>query len=82
MVPFGEREKGDIIEWECQGIERVGSNTKAVHTCPGVRRKCKQTKQSEVVLAKNLNKTIKTKSAPPAPNHPWRTFPLSALEIR
>jgi len=42
----------------------------------------KQTKQSEVVIAKNINKTIKTKSAPvphkPAPDHPWRTFPLSA----
>ena len=41
----------------------------------------KQTKQSEVVIAKNLNKTIKTKSAPvphkPAPDHPWRTFPIS-----
>ena len=42
----------------------------------------KQTKQSEVVLAKDLNKTIKTKSAPvphkPAADHPWRTFPLPA----
>ncbi len=41
----------------------------------------KQTKQSEVVIAKDLNTTIKTKSAPvphkPAPNHPWRTFSLS-----
>jgi len=40
-----------------------------------------QTKQSEVVLAKDLNKTLQTKSAPvphkPAPDHPWRTFPLS-----
>ena len=40
----------------------------------------KQTKQSEVVLAKDLNKTINTKSAPiphkPAPDHPWRTFNL------
>ena len=41
----------------------------------------KQTKQSEVVIAKDLNTTLKTKSAPvphkPAPNHPWRTFSLS-----
>ena len=41
----------------------------------------KQTKQSEVVLAKDLNQTIKSKSAPvphkPAPDHPWRTFSLS-----
>jgi len=40
-----------------------------------------QAKQSEVVIAKDLNKTIKTKPAPiphkPAPDHPWRTFPLS-----
>ncbi len=41
----------------------------------------KQTKQSEVVLAKDLNKMIQTKSAPvphqPAPDHPWRTFTIS-----
>jgi len=41
----------------------------------------KQAKQSEVVIAKDLNKTIKTKPAPathkPAPDHPWRTFSLS-----
>jgi len=41
----------------------------------------KQTKQSQVVLAKDLNKTINTKSAPvphkPAPDHPWRVFPIS-----
>ena len=41
----------------------------------------KQAKQAEVVLAKDLNQTIKTKSAPvphkPAPDHPWRTFSLS-----
>jgi transposase len=41
----------------------------------------KQAKQSEVVIAKDLNKTIKTKSAPvphkPAPDHPWRVFPIS-----
>ena len=41
----------------------------------------KQAKQSEVVLAKDLNQTINTKSAPiphkPAPDHPWRTFSLS-----
>jgi len=35
----------------------------------------KQTKQAEVVMAKDLNKTINTKSAP-APDHPWRTYPL------
>jgi predicted SprT family Zn-dependent metalloprotease len=43
-----------------------------------------QAKQSEVVLAKDLNKTIKTKPAPiphkPAPDHPWRVFSISALE--
>ena len=41
----------------------------------------KQVKQSEVVMAKDLNKTINTKSAPvshkPAPDHPWRVFPIS-----
>jgi transposase len=41
----------------------------------------KQTKQSEVVMAKDLNTTIKLKPAPvphkPAPDHPWRNFPLS-----
>lgn len=46
----------------------------------------KQTKQSEVVLAKDLNKTINTKSVPvphkPAPDHPWRTFPISTLDNR
>ena len=51
------------------------------HTCTGVRRKCKPIKQSEVVIAKDLNKSIKTKSAPvphkPASDHPWPTFPLS-----
>ena len=34
----------------------------------------KQTQQSEVVLAKNINKAIPHK---PAPEHPWRTFSLS-----
>ncbi len=42
----------------------------------------KQAKQAEVVLAKDLNQTIKAKSASvphkPAPDHPWRTFKLSA----
>ena len=51
------------------------------HTCTGVRRKCKQTKQPGVVMAKDLNKTINTKSAPvphkPAPDHPWRVFSIS-----
>ena len=38
----------------------------------------KQTKQSEVVLAKDLNNTIQTKSyKPPAPDHPWRTYSVS-----
>jgi len=41
----------------------------------------KQAKQAEVVLAKDINQTIKTKSVPvphtPAPDHPWRTFSLS-----
>jgi transposase len=38
----------------------------------------KQTKQSEVVLAKDINRTIQTKSyKPPAPDHPWRTYPIS-----
>ena len=41
----------------------------------------KQTTQSEVVMAKDLNQTIKTKSVPvphkPASDHPWRTFSLS-----
>ena len=34
----------------------------------------KQTQQSEIVLAKNINKAIPHK---PAPDHPWRTFQLS-----
>jgi len=37
----------------------------------------KQTKQAEVVLAKDLNKTIQPKPHKPAPDHPWRTSPLS-----
>jgi hypothetical protein len=41
----------------------------------------KQAKQAEVVLAKDLNQTIKTKPAPvphkPAPDHPWRRFQIS-----
>lgn len=36
-----------------------------------------QTKQSEVVLAKDLNQTFQKKSHKPAPDHPWRTYPLS-----
>ena len=39
----------------------------------------KQTKQSEVVIAKDINKTIKAKSAP-APH--GRTFQISTLENR
>ena len=38
----------------------------------------KQAKQAEVVHAKDINQTIKTKLAPvphkPAPDHPWRRF--------
>ncbi len=38
-----------------------------------------QTKQAEVVLAKDLNQIIDTQSAPvprkPAPDHPWRAYP-------
>jgi hypothetical protein len=37
----------------------------------------KQTKQFEVVSAKDLNKTIEPKPHKPAPDHPWRTFSLS-----
>jgi len=38
----------------------------------------KQTKQSKVVIAKDINKTIQAKSyIPPAHNHPWRTYPIS-----
>lgn len=41
----------------------------------------KQTKQSEVVISKDLNKTSETLSVStphkPAPDHPWRTFNLS-----
>ncbi len=36
-----------------------------------------QAKQSQVVLAKDLNKTIQIKPHKPAPDHPWRTFSLS-----
>jgi len=39
----------------------------------------KQTKQSEVVSAKDLNKTVKTKPAP-APDHPWRKYPLTTSQ--
>jgi transposase len=38
----------------------------------------KQTKQSEVVLAKDINNAIQTRSyKSPAPDHPWRTYPIS-----
>lgn len=38
----------------------------------------KQTKQSEVVIAKDINKIGQAKShKPPAPDHPWRTYPIS-----
>ena len=39
----------------------------------------KQTKQSEVVSAKDLNKTVKTKPGP-APDHPWRKYPLTTSQ--
>ena len=39
----------------------------------------KQTKQSEVVIAKDINKTIKAKSAPALHR---RTFQISTLENR
>lgn len=37
----------------------------------------KQAKQSQVVTAKDVNQTIQPKTHKPAPNHPWRTYPLS-----
>jgi len=39
----------------------------------------KQAKQSQVVSTKNLGKAIRTPPAPhkPAPDHPWRRFPIS-----
>jgi len=37
----------------------------------------KQTNQSEVILAKDINNTIPPKPHKPAPDHPWRTFSLS-----
>jgi hypothetical protein len=42
----------------------------------------KQAKQSEVVLAKELNTVIETVPFKPAPNHPWRTFNLSKNKSR
>ena len=44
----------------------------------------KQTKQSEVVLAKDLNTVIEDLSPfhKPAPDHPWRTFNLSKNKSR
>ena len=42
----------------------------------------KQTKQSEVVIAKELNKIIPPKTHKPAPDHPWRTFSLSNNKSR
>ena len=36
----------------------------------------KQAKQSQVVTAKDVNQTIQSKPHKPAPNHPWRTYPL------
>ncbi len=37
----------------------------------------KQAKQSEVILAKDLNQSIQVKPHKPAPNHPWRSFQIS-----
>jgi hypothetical protein len=37
-----------------------------------------QTKQSKVIISKELNKPIPQKPHKPAPDHPWRTFSLSA----
>ena len=39
----------------------------------------KQAKQSQVVSSKNLNQAIRKPPAPhsPAPDHPWRRFPIS-----
>jgi hypothetical protein len=42
----------------------------------------KQAKQSEVVLAKDLNTLIQTVPFKPAPDHPWRTFNLSKNKSR
>jgi len=42
----------------------------------------KQAKQSEVVLAKDLNTVIETVPFKPAPDHPWRTFNLSKNKSR
>ncbi len=42
----------------------------------------KQAKQSEVVIAKDLNTVIETIPFKPAPDHPWRTFNLSKNKSR
>ena len=42
----------------------------------------KQTKQSEVVIAKDLNIVIKRVPFKPASDHPWRTFNLSKNKSR
>jgi transposase len=42
----------------------------------------KQAKQSEVVIAKDLNTVIETVPFKPAPDHPWRTFNLSKNKSR
>lgn len=36
-----------------------------------------QTKQSKIIIVKELNKTMPPKTHTPAPDHPWRTFSLS-----
>jgi len=42
----------------------------------------KQAKQSEVVLAKDINTVIESVPFKPAPDHPWRTFNLSKNKSR
>jgi hypothetical protein len=42
----------------------------------------KQAKQSEVIIAKDLNTVIEAVSFKPAPDHPWRTFNLSKNKSR
>lgn len=37
----------------------------------------KQAKQSQVVSSKQVNQTIQPRPHKPAPDHPWRTYPLS-----
>jgi len=41
-----------------------------------------QAKQSEVIIAKDLNAIIETVPFKPAPDHPWRTFNFSKNKSR